>query len=81
VLNAANEVCVQAFLAGDLGFLQIADTVAVVVQEALAQQRVGSEQHPAADPDGEPLTVEAVVAADASARERAATLVDEYGGE
>jgi 1-deoxy-D-xylulose-5-phosphate reductoisomerase len=81
VLNAANEVCVQSFLAGDLGFLQIADTVAVVLQEALAQQRVVSEQHSTADPDGEPLTVDAVVAADASARERAVTLVDEHGGE
>jgi 1-deoxy-D-xylulose-5-phosphate reductoisomerase len=80
-LNAANEVCVQSFLAGDLGFLQIADTVAVVVQEALARQRVVSEEDPATARDREPITVDAVVAADAAARERAATLVDEYGGE
>ncbi|MDR0945153.1 MAG: 1-deoxy-D-xylulose-5-phosphate reductoisomerase [Bifidobacteriaceae bacterium] len=31
VLNAANEVCVQEFLAGRIGFLDIVDTVAAVV--------------------------------------------------
>lgn len=33
VYNAANEVCVAAFLSGNLGFLEIADTLARVVGE------------------------------------------------
>ncbi len=64
VLNAANEVCVSAFLDGNLRFLQIVDTVADVLGEA----------HDAALPA--PRDVEDVMAADAWARERAAaTLV------
>ena len=33
VLNAANEQCVAAFLAGRVGFLDIVDTVARVLEE------------------------------------------------
>ncbi len=55
-LNAANEVAVAAFLAGSCGFLEIADTVASVLEGW----------------DPEPLTsVEQVLAADARAREMA----------
>ncbi len=57
VYNAANEECVDAFLAGRIGFLQIVDTVADVVREHVA-------------PDG-PLEVADVLAADAWARGRA----------
>jgi 1-deoxy-D-xylulose-5-phosphate reductoisomerase len=65
VLNAANEVCVAAFLDGNLRFLQIVDTVADVLDEAHAE---GLQA---------PRDVEDVLAADAWARERAAaTLVD-----
>ncbi len=60
VLNAANEVCVSAFLAGNLRFLQIVDTVADVLDEA----------HDAGLPA--PRDVEDVMAADAWARDRAA---------
>ena len=60
VLNAANEVCVAAFLDGNLRFLQIVDTVADVLTEA----------HDAGLPA--PRDVEDVMAADAWARERAA---------
>jgi len=77
VLNAANEVCVEAFLTGRLGFLAIGDIVGAVLAEALAEA-------PAADPvpsSGEPaarqpLTVDAVLAADRWARERAGALVE-----
>ena len=60
VLNAANEVCVAAFLDGNLRFLQIVETVADVLTEA----------HDAGLPA--PRDVEDVMAADAWARERAA---------
>jgi len=40
VLNAANEVCVAAFLAGALPFLAIVDTVAAVVDEHPVRERV-----------------------------------------
>jgi len=40
VLNAANEVCVQAFVDGRLPFLGIVDTVAAVVQEHEFRERV-----------------------------------------
>jgi 1-deoxy-D-xylulose-5-phosphate reductoisomerase len=62
VYNAANEVCVEAFLDGRLPFPAIVDTVAEVV----AQRPAGA----ASD-----LTMEAVLAADAWARERASTRV------
>jgi 1-deoxy-D-xylulose-5-phosphate reductoisomerase len=55
-LNAANEVAVGAFLAGSCGFLEIADTVAAVLDRW----------------DAEPLaSVDQVLAADARAREMA----------
>jgi 1-deoxy-D-xylulose-5-phosphate reductoisomerase len=58
VYNAANEVCVEAFRAGRIRFVDIIPTVADVV----AAHDVGSWQH---------LTVDDVLAADAWARERA----------
>ncbi len=61
VFNAANEVCVAAFMAGDLDFLGIVDTVADVVDAHLADP---------ASAEGD-LTVERVLAADADARFRA----------
>ena len=65
VYNAVNEVCVDAFCAGDIGFLDITDTVEAVVMEHLGGEHV-------ADAD---LTVEAVLAADAWARARATEIV------
>jgi 1-deoxy-D-xylulose-5-phosphate reductoisomerase len=59
VYNAANEVCVEAFLAGRLAFLAIVDTVAEVVAEHLRAGR-----------DGPTPSLETVLAADAWARER-----------
>ncbi|HEY6749621.1 MAG TPA: 1-deoxy-D-xylulose-5-phosphate reductoisomerase [Mycobacteriales bacterium] len=59
VFNAANEVCVHAFLAGRLPFLAIVDTVQRVVDEQTAT---------AAD------SVEEILAADAWARARAREL-------
>jgi 1-deoxy-D-xylulose-5-phosphate reductoisomerase len=63
VYNAANEVCVQAFREGRLPFVRIVDTIAV----ALTEHDVRS---------GVDLTVEDVLAADAWARERTATLLE-----
>jgi len=40
VLNAANEVCVEAFASGHLPFLAIVDTVAAVVEEHPFRERV-----------------------------------------
>lgn len=40
VLNAANEVCVEAFAGGHLPFLAIVDTVAAVVEEHPFRERV-----------------------------------------
>ena len=62
--NAANEVCVDAFCAGRIGFLGIVDTVGAVLDEHLAGDHV-------ADAD---LTVGAVLAADRWARARAEEL-------
>ncbi|WP_043635956.1 1-deoxy-D-xylulose-5-phosphate reductoisomerase [Nonomuraea candida] len=59
VYNAANEVCLDAFIAGGLPFLGIVDTVAKVVEE-----------HQVTPAD----SIEEVLAADAWARARAAEL-------
>jgi 1-deoxy-D-xylulose-5-phosphate reductoisomerase len=70
VYNAANEVCVDAFHQGEIGFTQILDIVAVVLGE-----------HAGSDPDvgsklvaSDQLTLELVLAADAWARARATDL-------
>jgi len=65
VFNAANEVCVSAFVARDLSFLEIVDTVGMVVDEHMADPAVAAAA----------LTLDAVRAADAWARSRAAELV------
>ena len=61
VYNAANEVCVEAFLSGLLRFGRIIDTVAQVVSER-------------SDSGGDAVTLTGVLAADGWARERAAEL-------
>jgi 1-deoxy-D-xylulose-5-phosphate reductoisomerase len=70
VYNAANEVCVDAFHDGRIGFNQILDIVALVLGE-----------HAGSDPDvgsklvaSDRLTLEVVLAADAWARARATDL-------
>jgi 1-deoxy-D-xylulose-5-phosphate reductoisomerase len=60
VYNAANEVCVEAFLAGRLRFTGIIDTVARVVSEH--------------DGSGQEMTLQDVLAADGWARDRAREL-------
>jgi 1-deoxy-D-xylulose-5-phosphate reductoisomerase len=67
VFNAANEVCVDAFVAGDLDFLGIVDTVGAVLDEHLG------------DPDAaqQTMTLEGVLGADSWARTRAAQLVEQ----
>jgi 1-deoxy-D-xylulose-5-phosphate reductoisomerase len=65
VYNAANEVCVDAFCAGDLGFSGIVDVVADVLQAHLRR------------PTDAPLSVAAVLEADVSARAAAAARIKE----
>jgi 1-deoxy-D-xylulose-5-phosphate reductoisomerase len=62
VYNAANEVCVQAFLAGELRFTDIVPTI----EQVLGRHHVGLE--------GRELSVDDVLAADAWAREEAGRL-------
>jgi 1-deoxy-D-xylulose-5-phosphate reductoisomerase len=63
VYNAANEVCVGAFLSGRLGFTEIVPTVAAV----LGRHDVPSKER---------LTVDDVLAADAWARDEAARHIE-----
>jgi 1-deoxy-D-xylulose-5-phosphate reductoisomerase len=74
VYNAANEVCVEAFLAGSLPFLAIVDTVG----EVLGARPGGSASGdgvPSTSGTGELLTVDDVLAADAWAREETRRLL------
>ena len=66
VYNAANEVCVAAFLEGRIGFLDIVDTVERVLTE--------HSEHPGAV-TARDLTLEDVLAAESWARRRAAELL------
>lgn len=66
VYNAANEALVDAFCAGTIGFLDITDIIAAVLDEHLAAGHIADEA----------LTVEAVLAADAWGRARAAEIVE-----
>jgi 1-deoxy-D-xylulose-5-phosphate reductoisomerase len=67
VFNAANEVCVEAFVDGRLDFLGIVDTVGNVLDEHIG------------DPDAarQEMTLDGVLGADAWARARAAELVEQ----
>ena len=65
VYNAANEVCVDAFHDGRIGFLDIVDTVARVVADRADGPRGDTGSDPAA------LGVDEVLDADAWARDRA----------
>ncbi len=64
VLNAANEVAVEAFLAGRLGFLQIAQLVAQTLEMAEGRGELG-----------EASDLDAVLAADAAGRRLALNLL------
>jgi 1-deoxy-D-xylulose-5-phosphate reductoisomerase len=70
VYNAANEVCVDAFHEGRIGFTQILDIVAVVLDEHVASDADVGSRMVASDH----LTLELVLAADAWARARAQDL-------
>jgi 1-deoxy-D-xylulose-5-phosphate reductoisomerase len=63
VYNAANEVCVDAFMAGRLRFVDIVPTIAAVV-----------ERHDV--PLGEQLTIDDILAADTWARDEANRTID-----
>ena len=65
VYNGANEVCVDAFCAGNLSFTGIVDTITACVDRLLGPE----------SPDFGELSVAGVLAADAWARETAAELI------
>lgn len=67
VFNAANEVCVDAFLNGEIGFLEIVDSVGHVVDDHISGGQIGSKE----------LTLADVLAADSWARERTAEILKE----
>ena len=67
VFNAANEVCVDAFLNGGIGFLEIVDSVGHVVDEHISGSQIGSNE----------LTLADVLAADSWARERTVEILKE----
>lgn len=67
VFNAANEVCVDAFVAGHLDFLGIVDTVGAVLDEHLGDPDVARQD----------ITLDGVLDADSWARTRAAQLVEQ----
>lgn len=67
VLNAANEVCVDAFCEGRIGFLDIVDTIAAVLDEHCDPDAVATADGSAFVGDAG-ITVEIVMAADAWAR-------------
>jgi len=64
VFNAANEVAVDAFCAGRIGFLDIVAVIETVIEEHLTEIRAA------------PVDLAAVLAADAWARQAAARVVD-----
>lgn len=70
VFNAANEACVEAFLDGRIGYLDIVDTVGGVLAEHLA---LPAGTTGAFRPSQEVNRIDDVLAADAWARERAAS--------
>jgi 1-deoxy-D-xylulose-5-phosphate reductoisomerase len=61
VLNAVNEIAVAAFLAGRIGFLDIAELVAHILSDM---------------PHSAAKSLDVVIAADREARERAGRLID-----
>jgi len=65
VYNAANEVCVEAFRTGDLAFVDIVDTVGLLLERHRREKR-RLEGHDVGS--GRDLTVDDVLAADAWAR-------------
>ena len=76
VMNAADEVCVEAFLAGNLTFLGIVDTVRRVAAEHLA----GTSGEPGGRwINGNATSLADVLTADAWARERARALIEGGG--
>ncbi|MBK9741068.1 MAG: 1-deoxy-D-xylulose-5-phosphate reductoisomerase [Actinobacteria bacterium] len=78
VFNGADEACVAAFVAGDLSFARIVDTVARVVDEHLAG---AVDDDGSAWVSGNKVTLPDVISADAWARRRATAIVRETTGE
>ncbi len=71
VFNAANEVCVDAFIAGHLDFLGIVDTVGTILDEHLGDPDVARQAE-----SNDRLTLDGVLGADGWARIRVAQLLE-----
>jgi len=74
IFNAANEVCVEAFLAGRLPFLGIVDTVADVVSQTPSTPGTGLDRVGESDSRNPPSLAD-VLDAETWARDRARALV------
>ena len=79
VYNGANEECVAAFLDGRLPFLRIVDTVAEVLSVVLSEGLNEGLSESRGAPD-QPPGLDDVLAADAWARARAASVIGERAG-
>ena len=82
VYNPANEVCVDAFHDGTIGFLDIVDTVQQVV-DGFARRSQGAAGVES-DPQGNyspALSVEDVLAADQQARQQARAMIGQTSQE
>jgi len=77
VFNAANEAAVAAFLAGQVSFLAIVDTVAAVLGEHLADTSEAGVEAAGSNEGPSSLTVDHVLDADRWARGRARELLGE----
>lgn len=74
VFNAANEACVDAFCSGRIGFLDIVDTIAAVLDEHLAPGDVSPSDVGSKLVGADAVTLPGVLAADRWARSRAEQL-------
>jgi 1-deoxy-D-xylulose-5-phosphate reductoisomerase len=79
VFNAANEECVDAFHEGRLGFLQILDVVAAVLDEHVSPDAASAGDVGSSLVEESGLTVDVVLAADRWARGRARVLAGTSG--
>jgi 1-deoxy-D-xylulose-5-phosphate reductoisomerase len=81
VFNGANEVAVGAFLAGHAAFLDIVDTIAVVLDEHLVAGSGWAPSGSGSSKSAVSLTVEDVLDADRWARQRVAAVLGAQSGD
>lgn len=67
VYNATNEVCVDAFCEGKIGFLEISDIIGRVLDEHLTAGHIGDDE----------LSLDGVLGADSWARSKASEIIEQ----